>query len=141
MIRRTFLVAAVLLVATTWLSIGSFRLYYRDFFYLRKVYLSATEKDRQRLIRIARKLDYRDQRNTATSMMLAEALMSAGEQRRATRILSEQVALNPDSLGIRRAYAEALAVQGRAEEADREFQKLLRSLRQEKSGRAVKEGT
>jgi len=141
MIRRSLLIAAVLLLATTWLAIGSFRLYHADFFYLRKVHDSATQKDRPRLLRIARKLDYHDQRNTAVSMMLAEALMRVGEVDLATEIIAEQVNLNPDSLGVRRAYAEALIRQGRVEEADRIFRELLRTLPDSTPDRTEEEDT
>ncbi len=131
MIRRSILVAGILLVVTTAVSVGSFRLYYADFFYLRDIYREATEKDRIRLLRIARNLNYHDQRNTSTSMMLSEALTRVGEPEIAGRMMSVQVDLNPDDLGILRAYGETLAALGRTDEADHIFRKLLQALREE----------
>ena len=129
---KTIGAALLLLGLTTLLAVGSFHLYYADFFYLRKVYRSPTQADRARLLRIAERLDYHDQRNTAISMMLGEALMRVGETDLAARIISVQVGLNPGDLGILRAYADALAAQGRAEEADRIFRRILDALRKGK---------
>lgn len=131
---RIIAVGVVLLVVTTFLSVESFRLYHRDFFYVRQVHGQPGEEDRKRLLKIAGKLDYHDRRHTAMSMMLGEALMNVGEAEKAEEVILAQVRLFPKDPGILRAYADALAVRGKTRKADEVFRRLLEMLREENGG-------
>lgn len=126
--RRALAIALLLLAVTTPLAVWSFRLYYRDFFYLREVYRAPAPADRERLMEIADGLDYRDRRNTTAGMMLAEALLHVGEEERGVKIIRSQARLYPDDPGILHALANALAEAGETEEADRIFRRLMGDL-------------
>ncbi len=118
-----------LLIVTTALSLFSFRLYHKDFFYLREHYRRVTTADHAQVLRIADRVDFQDKRNAAVSMMLGEALMNVGEADMALTVVKNQVRLHPDDLGILETYANMLTRAGRRDEADVHYRKLLERLR------------
>lgn len=126
---RNIVIGIMLLAATTILSVGTFRLHHRDYFYLRAHHLTASEAQRDRIMRIARRVDFKDKRNAAISMMLAEALMNLGETRSALEIVEQQVRLHPEDLGILQSSADMLARAGRQSEADIRYRRLLTMIR------------
>jgi len=142
--RRPIAVVTVLFITTTILGFLSFRWYYRDFFYLRRVYRAPQPQDRKHLLAILEKGYHNRPGNVAMSLMLGEALMRVGETRRSVEVIRRQVKRYPDSVGILWAYANALAADGQAEEADRVFRDLMtrlsgRSDAPSASGAALKE--
>ena len=141
MIRRTIATAVVLLIVTTFLGVGSFHLYHRDFFYLRSVHTRADISHRPRLLRIAAELDYNDPRHTAVSMMLAEALIRINEAGLAEKIIAAQLQLYPEDAGLLQAHADALAAKGDVEAADRVFRRLLQLLREKNSTEKKENGS
>lgn len=133
---KNLLILALLFVAVTFLGIFTFRWRHTDYFFLREVCRQPQAEHRARLLEIAAKGRENQQRFTAINTMLAEALMllgraedDAGLRQQAADILRKQVDLNPGDLGVLQAYAEALAVNGQSEEADKIFRRLLDTLR------------
>jgi predicted Zn-dependent protease len=121
-------IAIGLLVITTILSVVSFRLVHRDFFYLKDHYLTVTRADRAHVLRIASRVDVQDTRNAAISMMLGEALFKVGEVESGLNVVKAQVELHPDDPGILGAYADMLSRSGRRAEADAEYRALLKRI-------------
>lgn len=133
---KNVLILVLLLAVTTVLGIFTFRWRHADYFFLREVRTRPGAEHRARLLEIAAKGREEEQRFTAINTMLAEALMLLGRDEddaelrgRAVDILRKQVELNPGDLGVLQAYAEALAVNGQTEEADKIFRRLLETLR------------
>ena len=129
MTAKVITAALLLLTLTTLLCVAVFNWHYRDYFYVREVYRAPEPEDRPRLIEIAAKGYHHEQSYTAMSMMLCRAFMELGDTELAVEIAEEQVRLNPDDLGILRTWADALAMDGRNEEAAEIYETLLQHAR------------
>ncbi len=122
--RKGLAVGLPLLALVTVMSVASFRWYYKDFFYLRQVYRDPQPADKERLLEIVKKKYHEHQSNTATSMMLGQALMRVGKTREAVDVIHQQMLMNWGDSGILLAYADALSANGNTELAARYYRAL-----------------
>jgi Tetratricopeptide repeat len=122
---KNIIIVLALLALTTALVVVTFRWTHQDFFYVQSVFTEPGPDDREPLLAIYKKGYHRDQRHTALSMMLSEALIRIGEPQKAASVVSWQVELNRADIGILKAYADHLTADGRYDEAERILTDLL----------------